>query len=952
MSSLKQVAMTAAANLGAIGSGMALGFSAVALPAMKTITEEQASWVASIASIGMPFGCLLIPSLLDGLGRKRTLMLVSIPAIIGWTFIATAYEPWLLYQVYAGRFLNGIALILACQPAVVYVSEVTDKKLRGVLTTWTIIAVSVGIIIVYVLGAVFKDNWRLVAGICVSFPAVALAVVWTVLPESPVWLTARGRHEDAEFSMRKIRNVKQEQDLPERLKQEMEAMLESSNSNPEGPSFMNTLQFMKRPEAYKPFLIMNFFQIFQQFTGIFVVIFYLVNMVRDIGVEFDSYLATILIGLGRFVGAITISFASRWCGRRILGMISGLGMAVTLGALVVYMKYGQDSSLDWFPVVALVLYIFASTLGFLTLPFSMLGEVFPSRIRASGSGATSFIGCCASFIALKMYPDMKAAWGLENVFTFYAIVSLIGTGFVYLFLPETQGKTLQEVERHFRGESLVRVNKNKQQYILGAVANIASIAAGMTLGFSAVALPPMQMQHHSPQVSHDQASWIASLASIATPIGCLIIGGLLDGLGRKRAMMLVNVPAVIGWLLIATTSSHEHWFFYQVYVGRILTGIATGMSSTPATVYVSEVADRSLRGVLVTWTSIGISLGILIVYVLGALLQEDWRLVAGISAAFPILSIINVWFFVPESPTWLAARGHLQEAETCMRKVRGISREENLPDELQKELDSMALNSNNNNDNQKQRSWRDIFTILKKPEAYKPLLIMNAFFFFQQWAGIFVVVFYAVSIVTETGVKFDGYIVTVMIGISRLVVSIGISFASKKYGRRVLTNISGVGMTMSICVLAAFLTLMHDNVLSEDTIASYSWVPVTALVTYILTSTVGFLTLPWAMIGEVFPSEIRGPACGFTTCMGYIFSFIIVKLYPEMKDWWGNHGVFTFYAGISVLGTVVMYRYLPETQGRTLDQIQQNFRKVRISTKEDKTLDGNAAAEILLMEKT
>jgi hypothetical protein len=220
-------------------------------------------------------------------------------------------------------------------------------------------------------------------------------------------------------------------------------------------------------------------------------------------------------------------------------------------------------------------------------------------------------------------------------------------------------------------------------------------------------------------------------------------------------------------------------------------------------------------------------------------------------------------------------------------------------------------------------SWKDTISFLKRPEAYKPLLIMNAFFFFQQFSGIFVVVFYAVGIVQETGVHFDGYLATVLIGVSRLAMSVAISFASARYGRRVLCNVSGVGMTLSIGALAVYLTLTHDRILSHD---AHGWWPITALVVYILTSSVGFLTLPWAMIGEVFPARIRGPACGATTCIGYLFSFVTLKLYPEMKHWWGNHGLFTFYTAVALAGTVSMYVCLPETQGRTLEQIEEIFR--------------------------
>jgi hypothetical protein len=242
---------------------------------------------------------------------------------------------------------------------------------------------------------------------------------------------------------------------------------------------------------------------------------------------------------------------------------------------------------------------------------------------------------------------------------------------------------------------------------------------------------------------------------------------------------------------------------------------------------------------------------------------------------------------------------------------------------LQQELRAATRRAEEDSSSSSSSSWKDTLSFLKRPEAYKPLLIMNAFFFFQQFSGIFVVVFYAVGIVRETGVHFDGYLATVLIGVSRLAVSVAISFASTRYGRRVLCNVSGVGMTLSLWALALYLTLTHDRVLSPD---AQGWWPISALTFYILTSSVGFLTLPWAMIGEVFPARIRGPACGATTCLGYVFSFVTLKLYPQMKHLCGNHGLFTLYTAVALVGTVFMYVCLPETQGRTLVQIEEHFR--------------------------
>jgi len=309
-----------------------------------------------------------------------------------------------------------------------------------------------------------------------------------------------------------------------------------------------------------------------------------------------------------------------------------------------------------------------------------------------------------------------------------------------------------------------------------------------------------------------------------------------------------------------------------------------------------------------------------LVYVLGYIFPDNWRLVAGIIICFPLVSTIASWLLLPESPMWLMSRGRDVEAEAAMRRIRGIpwgiSRQKNLEQDTEKMITPGAQQDTSS-------GWKGTLIFLKRPEAYKPLLIMNAFFFFQQFSGVFVLIFYAVTIAKEAGVNFDSYMAAVMIGVSRLIMTVVISFASRRYGRRVLCNVSGVCMTLSVSGLTLYLTLTHDHILTE---ATYGWWPIMALMMFILSSTVGFLTLPWAMIGEVFPVKIRGLASGVTTCMAYVFSFVVLKMYPEMKHMWGNHGLFTFYSIISVTGTICMYVCLPETRDRTLQEIEEHFR--------------------------
>jgi hypothetical protein len=244
---------------------------------------------------------------------------------------------------------------------------------------------------------------------------------------------------------------------------------------------------------------------------------------------------------------------------------------------------------------------------------------------------------------------------------------------------------------------------------------------------------------------------------------------------------------------------------------------------------------------------------------------------------------------------------------------------------------------------EKKSSWKESLIFLKYPEAYKPFIIVNTLFLFQHFSGIYVVMTYTVTIVREIGVQVDGYLVTVLIGIARLVMSFIISYASTRCGRRLLYKISGVGMTLSVGLLAGFLSLTHDEVIGPETARTFGWVPITALLISVMMGTAGFLTLPFAMLGEIFPAKIRGWACGVTTFIGTIFWFLAVKLFPQMMYWIGFHNVCTMYTAVIAIGTVFVYFYLPETRGKTLKEIEDFFRGDN-----DKVRGGGQATEELM----
>lgn len=214
---------------------------------------------------------------------------------------------------------------------------------------------------------------------------------------------------------------------------------------------------IKKPEVYKPLFIMIGFFAFQQFGGIFVIIVYAVQFAIEAGVTIDPVICAILIGFTRLLTTFLVGFVLDKWGRRPPALISGIGMAICMLLLAAMTWF--NLSIPFLPVTCIVMYIFTSTLGLMTLPFSMISEVYPQRVRGLAAGITI---CCAflmSFINIKIYPNLVENMGRENVFAFYGIVSFLAVIYIFIFLPETKGKSLAEIEAYFRNENK---NQNKQ----------------------------------------------------------------------------------------------------------------------------------------------------------------------------------------------------------------------------------------------------------------------------------------------------------------------------------------------------------------------------------------------------------------------------------------------------------------------------------------------------------
>ncbi|XP_049958230.1 facilitated trehalose transporter Tret1-like, partial [Schistocerca serialis cubense] len=461
-------------------NGFPIGFSAVLLPQLRSnasslpTSDDMCSWIASIHSAVTPLGALSSSWFSERLGRRATLQLTVLPNVLGWLLLALARDHAVLL---AGRAVCGFAVGLAVPPTQVYLGETSEPRVRGMLAGSPMVSYSLAILVVYTLGSWLE--WHTVAWINTALPLVALAAV-SLVPESPVWLARNGRLEQARRALTWLRGGRFAdphevegvlQEMVSRMHAEQASLAAEARSGKARPSLLQTFL---QPRVYRPVLIVNLVNMAQIFSGTFMLIFYSVDLIREadeagevgVGGEFGAAVLTAAVRLAVAVLACALLL---WLGRRPMAVGAGAATAAAACAVAAVCRLrearppGRPAAPGEAPalVACLLLYIAANTAGFFVLPIVATGELLPARVRGIAGGYIYFFFNLVLFAVAKLFPVAVRAVGVSGVFWAFGAFSLLGTVLMYLAVPETKGRTLNEVEDYFDGENALWVTRRK-----------------------------------------------------------------------------------------------------------------------------------------------------------------------------------------------------------------------------------------------------------------------------------------------------------------------------------------------------------------------------------------------------------------------------------------------------------------------------------------------------------
>ncbi|XP_037038353.1 facilitated trehalose transporter Tret1 isoform X3 [Bradysia coprophila] len=456
-----------AVSLGSLVVGFSSGYTSPALPSMKDanqtsflVTEQSGSWVGGVMPLAGLIGGVLGGPLIEYLGRKTTILATSIPFIISWLLIACAVNIWM---VIAGRAVTGFVVGVASLSLPVYLGETIQPEVRGTLGLLPTAFGNIGILLCFVAGRYM--NWSALAFLGGTLP-VPFLILMVLIPETPRWYVSKGKQEPARKALQWLRGKKAD------VEPELKGIVKSHVDSEKRGSNNGIMQLFKKCNL-KPLSISLGLMFFQQFSGINAVIFYAEDIFIYAGSTIDKSICVIIVGVVNFIATFIATVLIDRLGRKILLYISSVGMIITLGALGGYFyvkSSGQDvSHIGWLPLASLMGYVLCFSVGYGPIPWLMMGEILPSKIRGSAASVATGFNWSCTFIVTKAFADLIEAIGLSGCFWFFGCICVIGLVFEIMCVPETQGKSLEEIERKMMG----RVRR------MSSVANIRPLSFNM-----------------------------------------------------------------------------------------------------------------------------------------------------------------------------------------------------------------------------------------------------------------------------------------------------------------------------------------------------------------------------------------------------------------------------------------------------------------------------------------
>jgi len=411
--------------------------------------------------------------------------------------------------------------------------------------------------------------------------------------------------------------------------------------------------------------------------------------------------------------------------------------------------------------------------------------------------------------------------------------------------------------------------------------------------------------------------WYVGCALIGSIVGVSVAGLLSDNLGRKKTMLLAAAMFSISAIGCAVCSD-----FTQLVVFRIIGGFGIGVVSIVSPIYISEVAIPEKRGTLVSLYQLAITIGFLLAYLVNYLIlkgadlgatdpalgsrmmnNEYWRGMLG-SETIPDLLFFVVIFFIPESPRWLIVKGRPAEATRILQRIYGT------PEEASSQLEATRASIAG----EVKSEWKELL----EPGIFKAVLIGSAIAILGQFMGVNAVLYYGPKIFQDAGLSGEGSLLsTVLVGVVNMLTTVIALLIIDKVGRKKLVWWGVGGMILCLLMIGLYFSL--------GTLPT--WFLLVFFLLYVFCTAISISAVVFVLLSEMYPNRVRGLAMSVAGLALWVGTYLIGQLTPWMLETLTPAGTFFLFAFMCLPYLFIMWKWVPETTGKSLEEIEAYWKK-------------------------
>jgi sugar porter (SP) family MFS transporter len=437
-------------------------------------------------------------------------------------------------------------------------------------------------------------------------------------------------------------------------------------------------------------------------------------------------------------------------------------------------------------------------------------------------------------------------------------------------------------------------------FIASAFAALGGLLFGYDTGVISGALIFIKSQFHL-SVFHQEL--VVSVVLIGAAVGALSGGRLADAFGRRLVLIVTALIFMVGAIVCAAAGS-----IGALIAGRVIVGLGIGLSSTTVPVYISEVSPAAARGWQVSLFQLAITVGILGAYLVdyGFAASGAWRWMLGL-AVVPGAMLGLGMLGMPETPRWLAKHGHAAAAREVLARIRGT---QDVQAEFREIQDALSQA-------EERGHFSDLLTVSVRPA----LIVGMGLAIFQQITGINTVIYYAPTIIQSAGIPSasGAILATAGIGLVNVLMTIVSMWLIDRVGRRPLLLTGIGGMVVSLGILGFVLRTHQPS-------TGLGWLAVMILMAYVASFAISLGPIFWLLIAEIYPLRIRGIAGGTAAGTNWAANLLVSLTFLSLVQALGPSRTFWLYGLLGIGSFLFSWSLVPETKGRTLEEIEQTWR--------------------------